>query len=338
MVQLSTVKSSNALIASSLPPKLVAVFVGATSGIGETSLKQFAKHACQPRIYFVGRSQQAGDRIAKECKSLNPEGEYIFVKADVSLLNNVDEVCEDLKKKESHINVLFQSQGTLDLTSETSENLNLLLALSYYSRMRFIINLLPLVRQASSLRRVVTVMAGTKEGPIDPNDVAGKKVGRLSARGHLCSMMTLCMETIAETVPEVSFIHNYPGAVDTPLWTMKGVLKVIVRGVLAALGPFIFVDIVETGERHLFLATSSKYPSKKSEDMLNGVPLVDGIGTARGTDGQTGSGVYTVDSTGESGNRKVQKLLAGLREKGIKEKVWQHTQSEFKRITGNERS
>ncbi len=113
MVSLLDVQSSNSRIATALPPGLVAVFVGATNGIGETTLKQFAKHARQPRVYFVGRSQEAGDRIAAECKTLNAEGEYIFVKADISLIRTVDDICQDIKNKEKSINLLFLSTGTL---------------------------------------------------------------------------------------------------------------------------------------------------------------------------------------------------------------------------------
>ena len=111
MVKLSQVQSSNSLISSSLPPNLVAVFTGATSGIGEATLKQFAKHARQPRAYFIGRSQDAADRIAAECKALNPDGEFIFIKADVSLIRVVDEVCEEIKAKEKAINILFLCAG-----------------------------------------------------------------------------------------------------------------------------------------------------------------------------------------------------------------------------------
>jgi NADP-dependent 3-hydroxy acid dehydrogenase YdfG len=113
MVSLLDVQSSNSRIASALPPSLVAVFVGATSGIGETTLKQFAKHARRPRVYFVGRSQEAGDRIAVECKALNSEGQYIFIKADTSLIRTVDEICRDIKSKEKSVNLLFLSTGTL---------------------------------------------------------------------------------------------------------------------------------------------------------------------------------------------------------------------------------
>lgn len=113
MVSLTHVQSSNARIASALPPGLIAVYVGATSGVGETSLKQFAKYARQPRLYFVGRSQEAGERIAAECKNLDSEGEYIFLKADTSLICTVDDVCREIKSREKTINLLFLSTGSL---------------------------------------------------------------------------------------------------------------------------------------------------------------------------------------------------------------------------------
>lgn len=117
MVPLPEVQTSNSRIASALPPNLVTIFVGGTNGIGETTLKQFAKHALKPRIYCIGRSQEAWDRIAAECKALNPDGEYIFIKADTSLIRNVDDVCRDIKAKEKAVNLLFLSTGTLNFST-----------------------------------------------------------------------------------------------------------------------------------------------------------------------------------------------------------------------------
>ena len=113
MVSLTEVQSSNSLIPSVLTPGLVAVFVGATNGIGETTLKQFAKYTRQPRVYFIGRSQEAGERIKAECEELNKEGQYEFIKADVSLIKVVDDICRDIKSKEQAINLLFMTQGTM---------------------------------------------------------------------------------------------------------------------------------------------------------------------------------------------------------------------------------
>ena len=115
MVSLSAVRSSNSLISSAPAPGLTAVFVGATSGIGEATLKKFAKYSRQPRAYFVGRSQDAADRITAECKELNSAGEYIFIKADISLIHVVDEVCKEINAKENFLNILFLSPGVLSM-------------------------------------------------------------------------------------------------------------------------------------------------------------------------------------------------------------------------------
>ena len=124
MVSLEVIESSNDRIRSTLPPGLVAVFVGATNGVGETTVKQFAKHATQPRIYIIGRSQEAGDRIAAECRALNPEGTFVFFKRDTSLMRSVDEICNELASKEEAVNLLFLTIGTLESGFSKSEHAN----------------------------------------------------------------------------------------------------------------------------------------------------------------------------------------------------------------------
>lgn len=117
MVTLFGAETSNADIATSLPTGMVAIFVGGTSGIGEYTLKKFVRYAKNPRIYLVGRSQDAADRIIPECIKINPHGQYIFIRSDVSLLKNVHRVCEQILSKELSINLLFQTQGGLQMDS-----------------------------------------------------------------------------------------------------------------------------------------------------------------------------------------------------------------------------
>jgi len=333
MVSLSDVHSSNSLISSTLPPGLVAVFVGGTSGIGEISLKKFAQHARQPRAYFIGRSQDAADRIVAECKALNPSGEYIFMKADVSLIRVVDEVCKEIKAKEKVLNILFLSAGVPSMDrSETSEHLHLLAALTYYSRLRFITNLLPLLQHAPSLRRIVCVGGGGHEGPLDPTDFPALRVPRHELRGHLITLISLGLEAVARTAPEVSFVHDYPGTVNTTLFSrMKGVPGALMRAYVCLLGPWVCVPIEESGERHLYLATSAMFPPLTSGSAA--VQLGDGVDVALGTNGEIGSGMYSVGWDCESASGAVRELLAGLREKGMVDEVWRHTEGEFKRIT-----
>jgi len=213
------------------------------------------------------------------------------------------------------------------------EGLHTVVSSNFYSRNRFIVNLLPLIQQAKGLRRVITIFAGTHEGPIYENDFQARKVPMMKARGHFVSMITLFMEALAKKAPNVTFIHGYPGAVDGGmLRDPQGISMYVMKIAWKLISPFITISNLECGERHVFLATSSKYPAKEGGD--SGVPLDDGITIARGTNGEVGSGVYSVDQFGENSGPKVAAILTKFREEGMLEKVWSHTEEEFKRITG----
>ncbi|KAJ5550061.1 hypothetical protein N7535_001996 [Penicillium sp. DV-2018c] len=333
MVSLSEVQTSNAQIANTFPPGLVAVFVGATNGIGEAALKEFARTARSPRAYFVGRSQEAAARIEAECRQLNPEGEFIFIKSDVSLIRNVDLVTREIQSKEKSINLLFLSCGTLRADEDTAEGLHIITAAAYYARTRFILNLLPELKRATHLRRVVSVLAGTHEGPIDETDFQVRNMSMLKRRGQMVSMTSLTMETLAEKAPEVTFINDYPGPVKTGIGReANSLIGWFLFIVLSIIGPLICIPIRESGERHLFFATSARYPPRVGDAV--GVK-VDGGEVARGNDGVAGSGVYSIGWRGDVAGEGVVRLLAGLREKGMREKVWEHTLKEFERIVGS---
>ncbi|KAK3331764.1 hypothetical protein B0T19DRAFT_438646 [Cercophora scortea] len=339
MVALEQIRASNAKIATALRPGLVAVFAGATSGLGETTLKQFAKNAVRPRIYFIGRSIESGKRVRDELVKLNPAGEYNFVSVDVSLLRAVDDVCRKIKAKETAINLLFLSTGTMLGSKETEEGLNYPVAVTLYARLRFLVNLLPLLQNATDLRRVVTVLAGTKEGPVDTSDFQCRHMSLMDlakARGHFSSILTFALETAAQKAPNVGFVHAYPGFVKTKFgYDVKGVGASILRGiydvVYPVVGPLFATPIGEAGERLLFLATSARFSEAGGR---TGVPLAEDVAVAKGTDGKSGSGVYSVDNGGEPGSAKVEQLLGELRTQGIPQEVWAEVEGEFVRITG----
>jgi NADP-dependent 3-hydroxy acid dehydrogenase YdfG len=115
MVNFSDVLASNARIPSALPKRFVAVFAGATSGIGEATLKSLLKYAVEPRIYLIARNQTSAERVIAECQQLNPRGEYIFVQADLSSIRETDRACEHIKSREKLVNLVFLSAGQFDL-------------------------------------------------------------------------------------------------------------------------------------------------------------------------------------------------------------------------------
>lgn len=95
--------------------------VGGTSGIGETTAKEFARSTVEPRVYLVGRNEAQASRIIEELQKINPSGKNTFIKSDVSLLKNVDSACEEIKAKEEKVNILCLTPGYLNLDSRNGE-------------------------------------------------------------------------------------------------------------------------------------------------------------------------------------------------------------------------
>lgn len=112
MVSLKDIRNSNKSL-QSLPPGLVAVFAGATSGIGLATLKQLARNCNGPRAYIVGRSQQKAAHIIDQLKAINPMGTFIFIEGQISLIKEVDRISEVIKKLETRIDILCMSPGYL---------------------------------------------------------------------------------------------------------------------------------------------------------------------------------------------------------------------------------
>lgn len=150
---------------------------------------------------------------------------------------------------------------TMTTRTETSEGLPVGTALITYSRNRFTINLLPLLQQATSLRRVVSAFAAGKEGPVNANDFAARKVSTFLSRGHPSSLVTLSLEALARKAPDVTFIHDFPGPVKTNfLRSGQGVAISVMNVIFKFVSPFFtWYSVQDCGERHLFFATSARY-------------------------------------------------------------------------------
>jgi NADP-dependent 3-hydroxy acid dehydrogenase YdfG len=114
MVNIKDVRKSNlAFKLSGHASGLVAVFVGATSGVGMGTLKQFAKYATAPKVYVIGRSKTGATPLLNELKASNPEATFEFIETEISLIKNVDLACDEIKSKEKKVDILFMSPGYL---------------------------------------------------------------------------------------------------------------------------------------------------------------------------------------------------------------------------------
>jgi hypothetical protein len=224
-----------------------------------------------------------------------------------------------------------------DSTLETTEGIDIGLSLRYFSRLRFVYNLLPLLN-TSATPRVIAILAGGRETEFDINDIECKNnFGAIMSAGVGTTLTTLAFEELAKTNPKITFIHKYPGFVNTGaaakiLNSVTGILAIPAQLAIWLVLPIVnlFSTTQEVaGERGLFLATSARYPPSKS--VAPGVALPTGVEVAKSTivkDGK-GNGVYTLDGLDDV--TPDAPVMPGYRESDIGKTAWEKTQAVWDR-------
>ena len=149
-------------------------------------------------------------------------------------------------------------------------------------------------------------------------------------------MNSLALAEIAATHPSISCIHVFPGIVITKAfdvfaedWILP--LRLLFTHVVLPFAKLFTVSLEESGQRHLFHATSARYPPAQVQIPPEaGVALPKGIEVANGEDGIQGSGCYLLNYDGETVGD--QKLLEEYRKRDMGKKIWEHTQEIFDRV------
>ena len=212
------------------------------------------------------------------------------------------------------------------------------MSLRYYSRMRFIIQLLPLLVKSPLPAHVISVYAAGKEGTLFPEDLSlrGPKLYDFAnSRSHAVYMTTLFMEALAERHRgQLSLVHVFPGLVITggfqdaqlPQWFK------LTWWLAAPIARRFSLSPSECGQRILFLATP-RFPARQvrktaKDDELTGM---DGdAGIAMGSDGIRGGGAYAVNWDGET--ISTDKKYKSVRGTDLAQQIWDHTLKAFEEI------
>ena len=147
-------------------------------------------------------------------------------------------------------------------------------------------------------------------------------------------MLTFAMEVLATRAPTVSFVHSFPGPVKSNIARDSNMVNLVLRTIFVVIGPFIYIPNDESGDRHVFIATSERYPAASGKESVAHVGLEKGVTISRGTDAVEGSGMYTTDQVCEASGSGVEEMLARMREEHAPAKVWEHTEAEFMRMVG----
>ena len=183
----------------------------------------------------------------------------------------------------------------LTFPTDTDEGLELCFALSYYSRLRLLTNLLPLLHRSSN-PRVLSVLNGTKEKRIDESDLGlDRNWGIVAVVNHTTMCTSLAFDYLAAhdsnnnngggggaQKSRLTLIHATPGLVNTGTprktypsikdgyawWAFISVMQIVSGWIIVFFG----MALAESGERHAFHLTSGDFaPGSWRTDRLNNV-------------------------------------------------------------------
>jgi len=270
---------------------------------------RFSLKLCQHPIYCDTSSESAGSKITADLQALNPSSKIQFLQADTTLLSTVDKITNQIAASEKKLNLLFMSPGYLTLQSrdESPEGLDRKMAISYYARMRFVLNLLPLM-STSEPARVISVLGGGREGSLDMENLdlkAPGSYGLMSAAGHTITMTSLSFEHLSKQYPNIGWVHATPGFVVTGQGRrLPAPLRILLK-VTEPLQKCISTPISDSGQGFFYLSTQEKF----------------------------GKGLWLVDWKGDSVDNRIVEKKGWWAKKGDQwwgddkmEAVWRHTE------------
>jgi len=201
------VKSNEAhLAALSSPP--VAVIVGGTSGIGQGMAEVLAKHRKgDVHLIIIGRNEEAALKILAGLPKPDDQSpcKHEFVKCDATLMKNVHATAQDILGKHEKINYLVLCTGFLATQRiETEEGNEASLCVHYYSRWKFIDELLPALQKAKDAgeeAKVLTVLSAGYGGKSIPTDNLGwKTFPSLASRAQFMTTYNDLMISVRQLV------------------------------------------------------------------------------------------------------------------------------------------
>ncbi|KAJ9373881.1 hypothetical protein DTO282E5_1237 [Paecilomyces variotii] len=331
MVSLTDVKTSNGQLTAATVPK-VAVFVGATSGIGRAALENLISKGFPVRVYIIGRDKAAFQPTLSELQASNPSADLIFLEGHISLMAETRRLVDMILIREEYVDLLFLSAGFLPFLGrrETTEGIELSTAVAFYSRQIFIRRLLPLLRAAVNhgapnfSPRIVNVLGtGVETANLYLDDLTLSGPGHFNVASyvsHVATMTSVSLKRLAEQ-PEnknVVILHHHPGFVSTDLlkkswgdqWD-EGKRNMGAR----APADTTFSTPEEAGERSLYVITSAKYGG-------SGVPLREGQGVGLTVKGTGNGSLFCVGDKLET--LKLGDLLDSLEDNGSADLIWTH--------------
>ncbi|ESK92763.1 NAD(P)-binding protein [Moniliophthora roreri MCA 2997] len=235
----------------------VAVFVGGTAGIGASMARALSLYTHGSiHIIIAGRNESAGRDVLGSLTNPTKGGvlrEFVF--CDYSLLKSVHGACEAItslltnhfsgsqNNEPPRINFLTFSANYASLANkrnDTAEGLDLQLMIRYYHRFQMTCELLPLLHNAGTAARVMSILGagGSCKVPHDDYGFRESLVGSGKQGPSVTTVYTdVGFEEISARNPSIGITHIHPGFVRTSM--VNGILDNFKRWYLLPLYPLL---------------------------------------------------------------------------------------------------
>ncbi|POM74189.1 NAD(P)-binding domain containing hypothetical protein [Phytophthora palmivora] len=202
-------------------PSKHALVVGASSGIGLGVAKELAPIVA--KLTLCSRSYP--EELLKTIKANNPNVEVVHEKLDVSQMHEVRKFTT--KHAETKFDWIVMSPGimTLNGRTETSEGLDVKMATHYYGRFMLVHDLLTSLDRPGV--RVLNILDAGHGGKVDFNDLDLKHTYSAKRCADVTTQYSdLMAQALSEHAPHATFMHAFPGFVNTGLskdlpWFMR---------------------------------------------------------------------------------------------------------------------
>lgn len=233
------------------------VITGATDGIGKETARQIAKMGAE--IILVGRNKEKTELATAEIieSSNNPNIDYLL--ADLSEQNDVRKLADDIKRKFSNLDILFNNAGAAFPTRKlTTDNIEKTFALNHLAYFLLTTLLLDLLKNSAPSRIINTSSAGHYTGEIYIEDISLKngygmmKAYKQSKLANIMFTYDLARQLEGSNVTVNAF---HPGFVRTNI----GISELGILGKL--LQPLIFrkgISVEEGSKTSVYLLSSEE--------------------------------------------------------------------------------
>ncbi len=219
----------------------VALITGGTTGIGLATAKLFRSEGA--KVYVTGRTEETLEAVRKEG--------IAAYKSDAGKMAEIENLAEELKRKEGHVDVLFLNAGIAIMRpfeATTEEEFDTMMSVNLKGPFFTIQKFLPLLGKGSSV--ILTSSVAGHRGMAMMAAYSATKAGLSSLGGTLGAYLAgrgIRVNTIS------------PGAIMTPIYDKSGMSKEAKAGMLHSISQRVPIQRIgesdEIAKAALFLAT-----------------------------------------------------------------------------------